>query len=255
MRVGRGWLSRSEAWPLIIGHRGDRARFPENTVLAFRKAFQAGADGIECDLQKTADDVYVVIHDADLGRGAGTPLSVGASRRDEIASVDVGLGQTVPDLRDTLDSVPAGGLLDLELKADTLGPEDCPRILAILRDHIDASCLMVSSFEPALLYPLRRQGVTVGLLLGSRAAEGGLSRLASLMAGLRPQYVNLPVQSLDVLGPKKAAMVFRALRFFGARLLFWTVNAADALGEVSAHARAIVTDDVAWAVASVREGV
>ena len=39
----------------VLGHRGYRAKYPENTLLAFGKAFEAGADGIECDVQKCAD--------------------------------------------------------------------------------------------------------------------------------------------------------------------------------------------------------
>ena len=37
--------------PIVLGHRGYRARFPENTLLAFALALGFGADGIECDLQ------------------------------------------------------------------------------------------------------------------------------------------------------------------------------------------------------------
>ena len=66
------WL---EGRPLMIAHRGLSAHAPENTLVAFRMALERGADGIELDLQPSADGVPMVIHDATLerttdGRGA-----------------------------------------------------------------------------------------------------------------------------------------------------------------------------------------
>ena len=46
---------------LNIAHRGFSGRYPENTMLAFEKALEAGADGIELDVQPvsyTHLDVY-----------------------------------------------------------------------------------------------------------------------------------------------------------------------------------------------------
>ncbi|MDK6422056.1 glycerophosphodiester phosphodiesterase family protein, partial [Aerococcus urinae] len=34
----------------LYAHRGYSARYPENTMLSFIKAYEAGADGIECDV-------------------------------------------------------------------------------------------------------------------------------------------------------------------------------------------------------------
>lgn len=48
---------------LIFAHRGFSALYPENTMLAFQKAAETGADGIELDVQLTKDLEVVVIHD------------------------------------------------------------------------------------------------------------------------------------------------------------------------------------------------
>lgn len=53
----------------IIGHRGASASHPENTIEAFRAAADQGADGVELDVRRTADDVLVVVHDAHLSDG------------------------------------------------------------------------------------------------------------------------------------------------------------------------------------------
>ena len=52
----------------IYAHRGSRGQYPENTMLAFSKAIQSGADGIELDVHLSKDGEVVVIHDATLER-------------------------------------------------------------------------------------------------------------------------------------------------------------------------------------------
>ncbi|CAG8447145.1 11398_t:CDS:2 [Ambispora gerdemannii] len=54
--------------PYVIGHRGASDTYPENTILAFEKAIDDGADAIEFDIRKTLDDKVVVLHDSRLER-------------------------------------------------------------------------------------------------------------------------------------------------------------------------------------------
>jgi hypothetical protein len=48
--------------PLLIAHRGDTINFPENTLEAFRSAFDLGADGIEFDVHLADDGRVIVVH-------------------------------------------------------------------------------------------------------------------------------------------------------------------------------------------------
>lgn len=52
----------------IFAHRGSKGTYPENSMLAFKKAISVGVDGIELDIHMTKDNVLVVIHDATLDR-------------------------------------------------------------------------------------------------------------------------------------------------------------------------------------------
>lgn len=52
--------------PLVFAHRGGAKLGPENTMPAFARGLEAGADGVECDVRQSADGVPVVIHDATL---------------------------------------------------------------------------------------------------------------------------------------------------------------------------------------------
>ena len=55
----------------VFAHRGFSGAYPENTMLAFRKAIEAGADGIELDIHESSDGQLVIIHDESLIRMAG----------------------------------------------------------------------------------------------------------------------------------------------------------------------------------------
>ena len=62
-------LPRRAAPPmLIIAHRGDTERFPEDTAEAIWSAANMGADGIEFDVHQSADGTWWVIHDATVDR-------------------------------------------------------------------------------------------------------------------------------------------------------------------------------------------
>ena len=51
-----------------IAHRGFSGKYPENTMLAFQKALEAGCDGIEHDVHLSKDGELVIIHDEELDR-------------------------------------------------------------------------------------------------------------------------------------------------------------------------------------------
>src|ERR1700722_7996848 len=51
---------------LVHGHRGARARRPENTLPAFQYAIEQGVDAIELDVLVTKDNVVVVLHDPEI---------------------------------------------------------------------------------------------------------------------------------------------------------------------------------------------
>lgn len=52
----------------VMAHRGYSGAYPENTMLAFRKAVEAGTDGVELDVHETKDGQLVVFHDETVDR-------------------------------------------------------------------------------------------------------------------------------------------------------------------------------------------
>src|ERR1044071_4382596 len=76
--------------PLVIAHRGASAHAPENTLAAFRRALEVGADGVEFDVRLSRDGVPAVIHDSTLERTGGRADKVSKLTALELQDVDVG---------------------------------------------------------------------------------------------------------------------------------------------------------------------
>lgn len=122
--------------PLIIGHRGASRDAPENTLAAFRLAWEQGADGIEADFRLTGDERIVCLHDASTVRTTGVDLSVEASDLADLCRLDAGkwkgkqwAGERIPTLAEVIDSLPPGKRLFIELKS---GPEIVDRLAGAL---------------------------------------------------------------------------------------------------------------------------
>ena len=118
----------------IFGHRGFSSDYPENTMLAFRKAYEAGADGIELDARLTDDGYVVVMHDPTVDRttnGTGTLWDMPLS---EVQTLDAGIkkglvfeGEKVPLLEEVFKEFGGKLLINVELVNYNEGDE---RILA-----------------------------------------------------------------------------------------------------------------------------
>ena len=74
----------------VIGHRGNRAYAPENTIESFAQAVAAGADAIELDVHLSADGVAVVIHDPHVRRTTDGAGDVVGMTFDELRKLDAG---------------------------------------------------------------------------------------------------------------------------------------------------------------------
>lgn len=72
----------------IYAHRGSSARFAEHTRAAYVQALADGADGVECDLQLSADGVLVLLHDEDVDRTSNGTGKVAGLTLAELKSLD-----------------------------------------------------------------------------------------------------------------------------------------------------------------------
>jgi glycerophosphoryl diester phosphodiesterase len=122
----------------IIAHRGASHDAPENTLAAFRRAWDLGADGIEGDFRLTVDGEIVALHDATTLRTTGVDLAVAESTLPDLRELDAGVwkggkwrGEPIPTLREVIAVVPPGKRLFIELKS---GPEILLPLAAVLAE-------------------------------------------------------------------------------------------------------------------------
>ena len=54
--------------PFVIAHRGEHVFYPENSLEGALSAWRGGADSVEVDIQKSADSVWMCMHDSDVTR-------------------------------------------------------------------------------------------------------------------------------------------------------------------------------------------
>ena len=135
--------------PLIIGHRGASAEAPENTLAAFALAREQGADGIEFDVQLSADGWPVVIHDAKVERTTNGHGRVQNQTVAELQGLDAGEGQSIPTLDEVFETFGPNFLYNVELKTAAFRDNG---LAAAVADRIQAHHLerqtIVSSFNP-----------------------------------------------------------------------------------------------------------
>lgn len=109
--------------PKFIAHRGASHDAPENTMSAFRLAWQQGADGIEADFFLSKDGQIVCIHDKDTKKTGSENLPVGKSTLAELRKLEYGSwkdpkfkGEPIPLLGEILDELPKDKWFFLEIK-------------------------------------------------------------------------------------------------------------------------------------------
>jgi len=151
--------------PRVIAHRGASKLAPENTMPAFRKALELGADGIELDVQMSSDGFLVVIHDEKLDRTSNGKGLVRDRTLAELKSLDFGSwfsedfrDEKIPVLEDVLCLLSGwDGLLNIEIKN---GPVFYPGIERAVADAVKKYRMtyrtIISSFNHYSLVEIRK---------------------------------------------------------------------------------------------------
>lgn len=176
----------------MVGHRGALALAPENTFAAFGRAVEIGVDAIEFDVQRTADAVPIVIHDATLDRTTNGHGPVRERRWSEIRELDAGShfapehsSEHVPALEELLVWARAQTVgLVLELKQPAPGdgrPRDEGLVEAVLA-QLAASGLL----ERTLLISFDHPSIAEATLREPRARAALLTEGPALVDPLAP---------------------------------------------------------------------
>lgn len=200
--------------PLVIAHRGGACLRPENTLAAFAYSNEIGADILEMDVRRTADDQLVVMHDATVDRTTDGNGAVSSRALAEIRRLDAGFrwsptcerftsaddgdhpfrgkGITVPTLKEVFELFPSKRMV-IEIKQGE--PESVAEKLgSSIRQHERAKTTLVASVNHATLALFRAQCADVATSASTNEARDFLAlRYTHLTAAYSPAFQALQV--------------------------------------------------------------
>lgn len=161
---------------LVQAHRGYSEIYPENTLLAIERAFDAGADRVETDLALSADGHVVLMHDRTVDRttdGSGRVASLDLA---ELKSLDAGswkdprfAGEPVPTLAEALDLAEGRGELNLEIKSNDRSLleviDTVEAAVRVVQEHDAGERVVFSSFDFRALDEVREHDPDLRVLV------------------------------------------------------------------------------------------
>lgn len=141
--------------PLVWAHRGASGYAPENTLAAFQKAVDLGADGVELDIQLTQDDQIVVIHDETIDRTSDGKGWVKDYTLEELRAFNYNRTKPeykhadIPTMREVFELLkPTGLFINIEIKTGVVFYEKIEeKILALTKEMGMEDRVCYSSFN------------------------------------------------------------------------------------------------------------
>ena len=230
-----------EGGMLTIAHRGYSAAAPENTLPAFRLAGENGFWGAECDVWRTADGQWVLMHDATVDRMTDGSGEVSMMSADELRALTINAGSNVsqypntriPTLEEYLDVCKQYGLhAVIEIKSG-VREEYLPSLAAILNAREEKAQFIIISFARALAAGMKKlmPATPVYLLTGLTAIDDVDFCVENGIDGIDFSYQGIP---RDVLCAAQDA---------GLETLVWTVDSFSVAEEFySLGVKAITTN-------------
>jgi glycerophosphoryl diester phosphodiesterase len=218
----------------IIAHRGFSAQYPENTLLAFKKAIEAGADGIETDLRLSLDEKIILFHNRTLKDSKRNNVSPESLSLSELQKLDLGNGEHIPELNELLELVEGKITLILEIKYNA---KTYKRLCEILIRQIEnkVEWVEVSCFEDKVLeytYTLN-PNVRLHKLIKDRSvleADGMEEKYEYV------EYFDINVK-LHKIALEKGLIERR-------KVIFWTVDKEDLTKEIEAGLYGVMKNDI-----------
>jgi glycerophosphoryl diester phosphodiesterase len=203
---------------LVIGHRGARARAPENTLEGIRAAARCRADLVEVDVRLSRDGSLVLMHDETVDR-----TTRGSGKVEELSLAELGsLG--VPSLDEALALARDLGLgMVVEMKEE--GLEE------LVVEALDESQATITSFYHSSLREIKKlSDLETGIIISSLP--------------VRPVELALWAEA-DAIFPKRVnPNLFKVAHRHGLRVYPWTVNRVEeAAWLLRIGADGLVSDD------------
>lgn len=226
------------AQPLVIAHRGASGYAPENTIAAFRKALDIGADALELDLRQTKDSVLVVLHDSDVDRTTNGNGNVKDFTFSELQELDAGSwfnkdfsDQKIPSLQEVIDLLDNTTIIIIELKG---GNETYPgieeRVVEIVKQNNIEVQTILKSFDPNVLERLRTIEPDIPLLYVYAVRIPWLGMIIDRGVTFNSVY-DLDVEYLQPHRFFISESFVKDAQAKGYKIISWGVNSTEAINE------------------------
>lgn len=214
----------------LIGHRGYPAKYPENTILSFKKAIGVGCDGIELDVRLTKDNKVVVIHDKNLERTTNGKGQVSEYTLKELKKLDAGRGEKIPTLEEVLtEFVSIKFLIEIKVDKDAKIEKLCAETMNLAGKRENT---FFTSFSLDAIQYIKKinPGLNTGLIFSKPLFE--LERCAKYINALCPRRDRLD------------ANIMALAKQFKLRTYVWTVDTVSELKSAIGYGvTGIVTND------------
>ena len=262
----------------IIAHGGAQGHAPANTLAAFDLALNQGATMLEMDVQRTADNHLVVIHDDTLDRTTDGTGAISETTLAELKALDAGWafeddsgdfpyrgrGVAIPTLTEVFERYPDTPMI-VELKTEG-GPGIIQPVIDLVKAYGREDDVVLASFSEAFLQPIREQLPTVRTNMPeSESTDFFIRQLLGLHPWWQPpgDLLQVPASYTLELGPITLEDMtvptpgfVRAAHRLGLDVQVWTINdPATMHALLDAGVDGLITDypDRARAVIAERE--
>ncbi|KDN54818.1 glycerophosphodiester phosphodiesterase [Flavobacterium seoulense] len=219
---------------LKIGHRGAKGYEPENTLIAFEKAIELGADGIELDVHLSTDNELIVIHDETVDRTTNGKGEVNQLSLKELKALKIDNIQQIPSLTEVLDLVNKRCFINIELK----GIGTAKPVIGLISHYIseknwDYNDFIVSSFDWKMLEQTHSldSKIKIGVLTEVSIDEALAFAKKINAFAIHPDYELLSKENVILMQQN------------GFEIYPWTVNSESAIQKIkSFNVNGIISD-------------
>ena len=214
----------------VIGHRGNCAHAPENTLESFRQAVALGVDGLELDVRLSKDGQVVVMHDATVDRTTNGTGAVDSLTLAELRDFDAGAGFSrdgafpyrgrgigIPLLDEVLEQLPDTPLL-IEIKTLEAGAA----VRRVIEEHAASARCVAAAFDIRTLGVFRGSGIALSASTSHVVGVLGPALMGGRFYRLPFQMMSLPRFHRGI--PLPLGSIARAVAPAGVPVHVWTVN-------------------------------
>jgi len=201
----------------IIAHRGASGIEPENTLLAFERGLELGADALEFDVRLSADGIPVVIHDPTIDRTTDSAGAVNEFSAAHLAGLDAGSGQGIPLVDQVLES-----FTDVPMIIEVKEVPAARPLAELVGHHNAAARVLVGSFLHEALACFREYGIRRIASELESARFWGWSRVRAAFGTRGYSAFSVPVRHRGIRVADRAFVRTAARR--GLPVHVWTVD-------------------------------